>query len=75
MSGNVSEWVHDFYSLIPPRINEENINYMGAKVGSNHVIKGSNYLSADWTELRASYKETSNKGQIDVGFRIARFIN
>ncbi len=75
MSGNVSEWVHDFYSLTPPRSNEENINYMGEKAGSSHVIKGSNYLSAGWTELRASYKETSNKGQIDVGFRIARFIN
>ena len=75
MSGNVSEWVHDFYSLALPDNKEKNLDYMGAEFGPSHIVKGSNYLSADWTELRASFKETSNDGRIDVGFRIARFIH
>ena len=74
-SGNVSEWTHDFYLLDPPEVNKVYFDYMGKPKGASHVIKGSNYLSASWTELRASYKDTSNDGRIDVGFRIARYIN
>ena len=74
-SGNVSEWAHDFYLLDPPEVNKVYFDHMGKLEGASHVIKGSNYLSASWTELRASYKDTSNGGRIDVGFRIARYIN
>ena len=74
-SGNVSEWTHDFYLLDPPEVTKVYFDHMGKPKGASHVIKGSNYLSASWTELRASYKDTSNDGRIDVGFRIARYIN
>lgn len=75
MSGNVSEWVHDFYSLELPDFDREYVNFLGSNNGSNHVIKGSNYLSYNWTELRASFRESANDGRGDVGFRIARYIN
>ena len=73
--GNVSEWVHDFYSEdFFTSENGELYNYMGPNFGNSHVIKGSNYQSSNRTELGISYRE----GQIDVssliGFRVARWI-
>lgn len=75
MSGNVSEWVHDFYSLAIPDPDKVYINYMGEPYGTGHVVKGSSYLSSSWTELRASYRETANEGRSDIGFRVVRYIN
>ena len=51
--------------------------YMGATAGTQRVIKGSNYLSANWTELRASFREPidPNEARPDIGFRIGRYIN
>jgi formylglycine-generating enzyme required for sulfatase activity len=73
-SGNASEWVHDTYSLAPPE-NRVYMNYLGDPYGEQHVIKGSNYLSASWQELRASFRETAVGGREDVGFRVARYIH
>ena len=75
MSGNVSEWVHDVYSLSIPIKSKVYLDFLGLPSGSEHVIKGSNYSSASWSELRASFKESSAVGRSDVGFRIARYIN
>lgn len=73
LSGNVSEWVHDAYILAPAG-NQELRNYLGQGNSSQHVVKGSNYLSVSWTELRASFRETASSGRKDIGFRIARYI-
>lgn len=75
MSGNVSEWVNDVYSLNIPNPNQKYLDYLGLPSGPEHVIKGSNFSSASWSELRASFKESSAVGRSDVGFRIARYIN
>lgn len=75
MAGNVSEWVHDFYSLEPPDSNQVYLNYMGPEYGESHVIKGSNYTSSSWTELRASFKQSSQEAINEVGFRVARYLN
>jgi hypothetical protein len=48
---------------------------MGPSRGRDHVIKGSNFTSASWTELRASFKESSDSALPEVGFRVARYIN
>ena len=74
MSGNVSEWVHDAY-ILTPNSNREFRNYLGEGNSSQHVIKGSNYLSVSWQELRSSFRETASSGRKDVGFRIARYIH
>ena len=73
-SGNVSEWVHDMYSLSPAS-GRVYMNYLGDPSGQQHVIKGSNYLSASWQEFRASFRETAVGGRKDVGFRVARYIH
>ncbi len=75
MTGNVSEWVHDFYSLEPPNTERVFLNYMGPEYGEGHIIKGSNYTSSSWTELRAAFKQSSQEARSEVGFRIARYIN
>ena len=74
-SGNVSEWVHDVYSIKIPLKGDVYLDYLGPAVGSSHVIKGSNFASYSWTELRASFREFSDVGRSDVGFRLARYIN
>ena len=73
-SGNVSEWVHDTYSLAPPE-KRVYMNYLGDPHGKQHVVKGSNYFSASWQELRASFRETAVGGRVDIGFRVARYIH
>ncbi|MDC6471690.1 SUMF1/EgtB/PvdO family nonheme iron enzyme [Luminiphilus sp.] len=73
LSGNVSEWVHDFYSISASR-SQPLIDYQGPSNGRQHFVKGSNYLSSSWTELRASYREAIDGSREDVGFRIARYV-
>jgi formylglycine-generating enzyme required for sulfatase activity len=76
LSGNISELVTDHYSLRSPS-EEKYIDYVNQDPGIQRVIKGSNYLSSSWTELRASFREPINYdvGRPDVGFRIARYVH
>ncbi|TNF95083.1 MAG: PEGA domain-containing protein [Gammaproteobacteria bacterium] len=74
LTGNVSEWVHDYYSLVPPREKTQEIDPLGDERGTNHVIKGSNWRSGTLTELRASFREGATSGRDDTGFRVARYL-
>ena len=75
MSGNVTEWVHDVYSLTTPTPDKIYVDYMGLPQGQSHVVKGSNFMSASWTELRVAFKESLNEGRSDVGFRVAKYVH
>lgn len=77
LSGNLSEFTNDLYSISPLDSNQLRIDYMGAAAGTQRVIKGSNYLSANWTELRASFREPIDpyEARPDIGFRISRYVN
>mgnify|MGYP001228522547 FL=1 len=73
--GNVSEWVHDFYSEdFFTSDTGELYNYMGPNFGNSHVIKGSNYQSSNRTELGISYREGQIEASSLIGFRVARWI-
>tara|TARA_B100000315_G_C14519417_1_gene560792 strand:- start:710 stop:1474 length:765 start_codon:yes stop_codon:yes gene_type:complete len=72
--GNVSEWVHDFYSLVPPSVEKVEVDPLGPKRGELHVLKGSNWRSGTLTELRASFREGLADGRDDIGFRVARYL-
>jgi formylglycine-generating enzyme required for sulfatase activity len=74
LAGNVSEWVHDYYSLVPPRKNAVEYDPFGATDGSNRVVKGANWRSGTLTELRASFREGAVEGREDLGFRVARYL-
>jgi len=74
MSGNVSEWMHDFYQ-ITPRAAERSIDPTGPQFGEGHVTKGSSWRSGTASTLRASYRESGNQARDDLGFRVARYIH
>ena len=43
--------------------------------GNKHVIRGASWALASRTELRLSYRDSGNDGRIDLGFRIARYVD
>jgi formylglycine-generating enzyme required for sulfatase activity len=74
MAGNVSEWVHDVYSIVPPRADAITRNPLGEQRGNAHVVKGANYRSGTLTTLRPAFREGLTGGRDDVGFRIGRYL-
>lgn len=75
LAGNVSEWVHDYYTNAIPDSSSVKVDYMGASRGDSWVIKGGNYESGRIRELRAAFREFSASGKETIGFRIARYQN
>jgi len=74
MAGNVSEWVHDVYSIVPPQANSVVNNPLGNQRGSSHVVKGANWRSGTITALRPAFREGLAAGRDDVGFRVGRYL-
>lgn len=74
LAGNVSEWVHDRYSLEPPPPGEVQVDPMGPEYGDVHVVKGASWRSGTRTLLRAAYRDGLIATRDDVGFRIGRYL-
>jgi len=74
LTGNVSEWVHDVYTLTPPVSGGTEVDPMGSGRGDTHTVKGSNWRSGTISELRAAYREGEKAGRDDIGFRVARYV-
>jgi formylglycine-generating enzyme required for sulfatase activity len=74
MAGNVSEWVHDVYSILPPRGGNMAGNPLGEQQGVAHVVKGANWRSGTITTLRPAFREGLTAGRDDLGFRIGRYL-
>ena len=74
MAGNVSEWVHDVYSIMPPKVTTTQENPFGGQFGESHVVKGANFRSGSITKLRPAFREGLTTGRDDVGFRIGRYL-
>ena len=72
LAGNVSEWVHDFYSVAGYSDENSGVDPSGPESGNSHVIRGSSWRHGTIVELRASYRDNGNSGRDDLGFRIAR---
>jgi len=75
LTGNVSEWVHDVYALVPPDGQKTEYDPLGASTGETHTVKGSNWRSGTITELRASFRQGAKAGRDDTGFRVARYVD
>ena len=71
ITGNLSEWVNDFYSIEIIDPSEIFTDYIGPTVGTTHVIKGSNHYSSTPLQLGLSYRTYGNAENELVGFRIA----
>ena len=73
--GNVAEWVNDWYTVPTPGITEPLVDPTGPERGSSHVIRGSSWRHAGFTEMRLSYRDYGSETRPDVGFRIARNVD
>ena len=75
ISGNVSEWVHDFYQVkvIAPGVVET--DPAGAERGRYHVARGSGWKHSGLTELRLSFRDYSDTPRNDLGFRVVKWAN
>ncbi|CAA0091039.1 Serine/threonine-protein kinase pkn1 [Halioglobus japonicus] len=72
MGGNVSEWVHDVYTI--PSANAATAkDPLGGQTGDNYVIRGAAWTHAKLSELRLTYRDYGQAGRDDVGFRLARY--
>jgi formylglycine-generating enzyme required for sulfatase activity len=70
LSGNVAEWVNDFYE-IPS--GEPVSDPLGPSSADYHVIRGSGWMNGTISDLRVSFRDYGSDGRQDLGFRIARF--
>jgi formylglycine-generating enzyme required for sulfatase activity len=74
MGGNVSEWVNDFFEIRPVR-GEPLLDPTGPESGDRHVIRGASWARASRSELRLSYRNAGRDGNLEIGFRIARYVD
>ena len=75
LGGNVAEWCHDYHSVYPSISDEVFIDPLGPTSGDKHVIRGASWKRGDLSSTRLSYRDRDNKKRIDVGFRIAKYID
>jgi formylglycine-generating enzyme required for sulfatase activity len=73
LGGNVAEWTHDLYSIMPSVEGQLARDPVGPAEGEYHVIRGASFLQATVTELRLSYRDYGKDARPDVGFRVARY--
>jgi formylglycine-generating enzyme required for sulfatase activity len=71
MSGNVSQWVNDYYeSFVDPA---PLTDPLGPVQGTLHAVRGANWKTANVSELRLAWRDTANGPEPTLGFRIARY--
>ena len=73
LGGNVSEWVHDIYTVYAPGAGTAESDPQGPAEGQQHVIRGSSWMHSSISELRLSFRDRGREARPDVGFRIARY--
>lgn len=75
MGGNIAEWCHDYHSIYPSLSDEIFTDPVGPTSGNKHVIRGASWMRGDLSSTRLSYRDRDNSKRIDVGFRIAKYID
>ena len=73
LSGNVAEWVHDYYQIKTGLSLNNEKDPMGSTSGDFHVIRGASWAQGTRTQLRLSFRDYGMEQRNDVGFRIARY--
>ncbi len=79
MGGNVAEWCHDYHSFYPSLSDEVFTDptgpVLGQAIDNKHVIRGASWMRGDLSSTRLSYRDRDNSKRIDVGFRIAKYLD
>ena len=74
IGGNVAEWVHDYYTIHSRPESYVFIDPIGPQQGKHHVIRGASWLRGTLSNTRLAYRDYRQKPKVDVGFRIARYV-
>ena len=74
LAGNAAEWTSDLYAVGVLATGLET-DPLGASKGQYHVIRGSSWRHASISELRWSFRDFGDRGRLDVGFRLARWVD
>ena len=74
LGGNVAEWISDYYEIRTSRDGPE-LDPTGPMSGSRHVIRGASWAMGSRSELRLSYRDGGTDPRMDLGFRIARYVD
>ena len=74
MSGNASEWINDFFEIRPVS-GEPLLDPLGPETGDRHVIRGASWAKASRSELRLAFRNAGRDGNLETGFRIARYVD
>jgi formylglycine-generating enzyme required for sulfatase activity len=71
MTGNVSEWVNDYFT---PRLPlTPGSDPLGPESGTQHGIRGSSWQTAESSELLLTWRAPARDAAPTIGFRIARY--
>jgi formylglycine-generating enzyme required for sulfatase activity len=74
LTGNVAEWMTDYYAVYPAQSDRMVKDPLGPARGEHHVVRGSSWRHGNITELRLSYRDYSREPRADLGFRLARYV-
>jgi formylglycine-generating enzyme required for sulfatase activity len=73
LGGNVREWVNDGFSA-PGQETEVQTDPVGKGRARFHVMKGAGWRDGNWTNLRIARRDYGESPAVDLGFRVARYV-
>ena len=73
LSGNVNEWIHDWYAPAPYDPDQAVVDPLGPEEGEFHVIRGASWARGHLPQLRLAYRDYDSTARNDLGFRVARY--
>jgi len=74
LGGNTAEWCHDYYSIYPYDSQKVYKDPLGPEEGKHHIVRDSSWRQSSISALRSSYRDYSDGQRIDLGFRVARYL-
>jgi len=72
--GNAAEWCHDYYSIYPYDSQKIYKDPLGPEEGKHHIVRDSSWRQSSISVLRSSYRDYSDGQRLDLGFRVARYL-